>query len=416
MIWLRFWSPIQKCKNPFLSIYTLLTLIWEAPVLWLTLWLKHNIAEYQSLLFLIQHCSIAICWDHASLVIFVVVILYTSCDCLVLPPDILLGTFPHCALSTSHSFHSIVTNLSWSLSVHPLQNISPQSFNPTCHQSMVAAHIAYSLESCLARVNDTSPLHNMAPAYPQHVYNSSLSSVHSLPSIAYRTTSLRQFSCPFLQYFSDSCHQRSDVSPFTLCPSQHLLCCASPANQSTISLFANESLPQACLLPKEDKELAVFKFLQEHEGMYILHTIVDGGASHKLCACDAWTTFHTSYHSFHSQIQFIVKGVCYCCSVPMFQCFNHPFCSKNNNPPSRFNDILKPLSWVLYSILSLRAVIMDHVGVGLERFCSFWDYVGWLGEDWHGNESLINMWEMCHAYAYLLNNNRSVGSSTIFHY
>ena len=42
------------------------------------------------------------------------------------------------------------------------------------------------------------------------------------------------------------------------------------------------------------------RFLQEHKGMCILHTIVDGGASYKLCACDAWTTFHTSYHSFHS--------------------------------------------------------------------------------------------------------------------
>ena len=59
---------------------------------------------------------------------------------------------------------------------------------------------------------------------------------------------------------------------------------------------------------------------------------------------------------------------------------------------------------------------MDHAGVGPEGFHSSRDYAGWLGENRHGNESLINMWEVCHAYAYLLNNNRSVSSSTIFHY
>lgn len=112
------WKVRLACRisftRVFLPIYALSTSIWEAAVLWLTLRPKHNVAEYQSLLFSIQHRPIAICWDHASLVIFVVVILYASCDCLVLPPDILLGASPCCASSTSHSSHSIVANFSWS--------------------------------------------------------------------------------------------------------------------------------------------------------------------------------------------------------------------------------------------------------------------------------------------------------------
>ena len=120
----------------FLFIYAFSMSIWKAVVLWLTLQPKHNVVEYQLLLFSIQHCPIAICWDHVSLVIFVVVILYTSCDCLVLPPDILLGASPCCALSTSHSFHSIVINFSWSFECSSFSkhfiSIS-QSYLPSIH-------------------------------------------------------------------------------------------------------------------------------------------------------------------------------------------------------------------------------------------------------------------------------------------
>ena len=143
--------------------------------------------------------------------------------------------------------------------------------------------------------------------------------------------------------------------------------------------------------------------------MCILHVLVDGGASHKLCTCDAWMTFQTSYHSFHQHIRFLVRGVCYRCGVPTSKRFNHPFCSKNNNPACRFDDLLKPLSWVLYSITSLRGVVMDHAGVDSDRFCSSRDYAAWWDEDRYSSGSLTtNMLEICHTYLYLLDNDGSV--------
>lgn len=116
----------------------------------------------------------------------------------------------------------------------------------------------------------------------------------------------------------------------------------------------------------------------------------------------------------HSHIQFIVRGICYCCEVPTSQHFDHPLHSKNDNPPCRFDDILKPLSLVLYPILSLRNIVLDHVGISSETFWSSQDYAAWLGEVHPGSDFLLNLWEVCHAYIHLLMHQRLVYVSIFF--
>ncbi|KAH0831423.1 hypothetical protein J3R83DRAFT_14095, partial [Lanmaoa asiatica] len=149
-----------------------------------------------------------------------------------------------------------------------------------------------------------------------------------------------------------------------------------------------DSLPRACSLTKEAKEATLFRFLQECEGTCMLHNVVNGSASHKLFACEAWLTFRASYHSFRSQIRFSARGVCYRCCVPTSQQFDHPFRSKTDDLPCRFDDILKPLSWVLYCLPPLRDVVLDQAGVSPQLFHSSRDYAKWLGEVRPGSNAL----------------------------
>jgi hypothetical protein len=285
--------------------------------------------------------------------------------------------------------------------VRPPRHVSSRTPIPDCPRSLLPTR---SNTARPAEVNDAPASPNVAPEYPQRVADRRH---YTSPSIARATVSLRRSSGPLLQSLQQSRHGNlEETSTFAPRSARHPL---RRAAQTAV-----ESLPRACSLPKDQKEPTVLRFLQQHEGMCILHVLVDGGASHKLCACDAWTTFRTSYHSFRSHIRFLVKGVCYRCGVPTSKHFDHPFRSGNEDPACRFDDILKPLSWVLYSIPSLKAVVMDHAGVSPDHFRTSRDYAAWLGEDRHGSESLlINLLELCHAYIYLLDNDRSVLLSCI---
>lgn len=276
------------------------------------------------------------------------------------------------------------------------RNVSSQSRIPIRPRSLLPTH---SLSARPAEVNDAPASPNVALEYPRHVADRHH---YTSPSIATATVSLRRSSGPLLHPFRQSRHgSLEQMSSFVPLSARHSL---HRAAQTAI-----EALPRACSLPKDKKESTILKFLQQHEGLCILHVLVDGGASHRLCVCDAWATFRTSYHLFRPHIRFLVKGVCYRCGVPTSQRFDHPFRSGSNDPPCRFDDILKPLSWALYCIPSLRSIVMNHAGVSPDHFRSPRDYAIWLGENRHGSESLsINLLEVCHAFIYLLDNHRSV--------
>lgn len=193
------------------------------------------------------------------------------------------------------------------------------------------------------------------------------------------------------------------TSPAVVCTA------TAPFSSGRSPQSSNDALPRACSIAKEEKEATLFRFLQECEATCMLHNVVNGSATHKLFSCEAWQTFRLSYHSFRSQIRFTARGICYRCCVPTSQQFDHPFRSKNDDPPCRFDDILKPLSLLVYCIPPLKDVVMDQAGVGPNFFHSSQNYAKWLGEVRPGCNALpSNLLEVCHAYIYMLVHNRLV--------
>ncbi|KAG6371442.1 hypothetical protein JVT61DRAFT_9141 [Boletus reticuloceps] len=159
-------------------------------------------------------------------------------------------------------------------------------------------------------------------------------------------------------------------------------------------------------LSKIHKEADLFSFLQEAAGMCILHVLIGEKASHKLFCCPMYSTFSSSYLPFRSKIRFSKTGICYRCAVPTSDRFEHPNRSKTDDVACKFDDILKPLAFAIFSIPCLRDVVLPEAGVHPREFPSFEDYACWLGVIRPGPQSLFNLWEVCHAYIHLTNNKR----------
>lgn len=140
-----------------------------------------------------------------------------------------------------------------------------------------------------------------------------------------------------------------------------------------------EDIPPASSLPKNQKEAIVFQFLQESEGLCILHILSSGDASHKLFKCTLYPNFSLSYHQFRSHILFSKPGICYRCGVLTSDRFDHPFRSKRDSSVCKFDDILKPLAFAVYSVPSLRDVVIPEAGAHPEDYASAVDYAKWLG-------------------------------------
>lgn len=168
------------------------------------------------------------------------------------------------------------------------------------------------------------------------------------------------------------------------------------------------AVPRLPSLSKPQKEMNVFRFLQESEGMCILHLLCGGDASHQLFKCTMYATFSSLYLPLRSAIRFSTPGICYRCCVLTSDRFDHPFRSKDKNEPCRFDDILKPLCFAIYFVPSLRDIVLPEAGVDPQQFPSGRDYAKWLGNVLPNFESMYNMWEVCLAYVRLRDNNRFV--------
>jgi hypothetical protein len=174
-----------------------------------------------------------------------------------------------------------------------------------------------------------------------------------------------------------------------------------------------EDIPLASSLPKNQKEAIILKFLQESEGMCILHILSSGDASHKLFKCTIYPKFSLSYHRFRSGIFFSKQGICYRCGVLTSDRFDHPLRSKGGDAVCKFDDILKPLSFAIYSVPSLREVVIPEAGAHPRDFASAADYAKWLGDIRPGSQSMFNLWEVCLSYIHLLNHSRYAYPSLI---
>ncbi|KAF8549215.1 hypothetical protein OG21DRAFT_1500556 [Imleria badia] len=188
----------------------------------------------------------------------------------------------------------------------------------------------------------------------------------------------------------------------------------NPTRRSPIPNTSNVSrnvplggeIPRAFSLPKAQKEAIVFRFLQECEGMCIVHVLVGGDASHKFFSCAASRTFFSAYKAFRSQIFYSKPGICYRCGVLTSDRFDHPFRSKGDKPACKYDDILKPLAFGIFSVPSLKDIVIPGAGGRLQDFHSVGDYAKWLGNVSPGSQSMFNLWEVCHSYVHLLNDNR----------
>lgn len=166
--------------------------------------------------------------------------------------------------------------------------------------------------------------------------------------------------------------------------------------------------PIACSLNKATKDAAVFRFLQNNAGTCILHIIAGANASHSLSKCSIFLQFSPPYRAFRSSIRFSRTGICYRCAVPTSDRFEHPNRSKSDTSTCKFDDILKPLAFAVYSISSLRTIVIPEAGAPPEQFPTAEMYARWLGEFRSSADPTNNLWEVCHAYIHLLTNSRSV--------
>ncbi|KAH0825701.1 hypothetical protein J3R83DRAFT_10808 [Lanmaoa asiatica] len=131
---------------------------------------------------------------------------------------------------------------------------------------------------------------------------------------------------------------------------------------------ADLAQPIACSLNKATKDAAVFRFLQDNAGTCILHIIAGANASHYLNKCSIYLQFSPPYRAFRSSIRFSRTGICYRCAVPTSDRFEHPNRSKSDTSPCKFDDILKPLAFAVYSISSLRTLVIPEAGALPEQF------------------------------------------------
>ena len=174
------------------------------------------------------------------------------------------------------------------------------------------------------------------------------------------------------------------------------------------NITSDGETPKSCSLPKAEKELVVFRFLQECKAFCIVHVLVGGDAPHKLFSCSVSRDIFRSFKPFRSQIRYSQPGICYRCGVPTSERFDHPFRSKGADPTCKYDDILKPLAFAVFSIPSLRDIVIPEAGGCLRDFPSIGDYAKWLGEVPTGLQSMSNLWEVCHAYVHLFKHNRCV--------
>ena len=179
-------------------------------------------------------------------------------------------------------------------------------------------------------------------------------------------------------------------------------------NPSNTSRPLKGDASTACSLRKVQKELVLFRFLQEREGMCIVHSLVGANATHKFFSCSASRKIFQSFKAFRSQIHYSQHGICYRCGVLTSDRFDHPLRTKDGNPACKYDDILKPLAFAIFSIPPLRDIVIPEACGRPLDFRSIGDYAKWLGEVPAGSESMFNLWEVCHAYVHLLNHNRCV--------
>ncbi|KAG6374249.1 hypothetical protein JVT61DRAFT_4263 [Boletus reticuloceps] len=178
---------------------------------------------------------------------------------------------------------------------------------------------------------------------------------------------------------------------------------SSSTNVSHVS--THRDIPAASLSSKFQKEANVSRFLQESEGMCILHILAGDVASHRLFTCPIYSTFSSPYIRFRSNIRYTRTGICYRCAVLTSDRFNHPNRSKTDDVPCKFDDILKPLAFAIFSIPEIRDVVLPAAGVQSPELVSSDDYAKWLGTVPAGPQALFNIWEVCHAYVHLTDNN-----------
>lgn len=164
----------------------------------------------------------------------------------------------------------------------------------------------------------------------------------------------------------------------------------------------------ACSLNRMAKERAILQFLQENAGMCILHIITGGDASHHLYECPIFSQFSPPYRTFRSSIRFSKTGICYRCGVLTSDRFQHPNRQKNDSLVCKFDDILKPLAFAVYSIPLLKNQVLSEAGVSPENFANPHAFAQWLGGVRSALEGMFNLWEVCHAFIHLFKSARYI--------
>ncbi|KIJ09038.1 hypothetical protein PAXINDRAFT_102375 [Paxillus involutus ATCC 200175] len=162
---------------------------------------------------------------------------------------------------------------------------------------------------------------------------------------------------------------------------------------------------RACSLPKDKKEQTILKFLQEWAGSCVLHAFIAGHSTHKLFSCSLYNHFSEGFSPFRSKIR-LERGMCFRCGVPTSPSFDHPFRDKGDTKDCRYDDILKPLSFLIYSVPSIRDVVLQEAGTNQGDFANVQRYAAWIGTTRAGPQGMSNLLEIAHAYFHLLSQNK----------
>ena len=94
---------------------------------------------------------------------------------------------------------------------------------------------------------------------------------------------------------------------------------------------------------------------------------------------------------FKSQLKFTGEAkICYFCVLPWR--INTTHASKQNYKPCAYQDIIKPLAFLVYQSPQLRKEVFGHLGLGEGHFRSMGAYIDWLCQ--FGPGSLLNIHEV----------------------